>query len=516
MLPTVALVGRPNVGKSTLFNRLTKSRNALVADFPGLTRDRQYGKGRVDNREFVVIDTGGFEPVAKEGILKEMARQTMQALDEADVVIFLVDGRAGVTPQDSRIANMLRKLGRPVYLAVNKTEGMQEARVTAEFFELGIGTPYAISAAHGERVNALVEFALEEHEAKSSPKSAQTDDAESDEHDDNAEGDRSGERLLPEGDAAPRLEPPPVSKIAVIGHPNVGKSTLVNALLGEERVIAFDEPGTTRDSIYLDFTYKKRDYVLIDTAGVRKRGKVTETIEKFSVVKTLQAIEDANVVVFMVDATLGVTDHDVQLAGFIQEAGRALVICLNKWDIADADARKKLKDDCERKLYFLNYAETLTISARTKQGLDKVMLAANRALASAFKKMPTPQLTRALQDAVVKQQPPRVGTVRPKMRYAHQGGSNPPLVVIHGNAIDRLGDTYLRYLERHFIEAFELKGTPLRLEMRVGHNPYAQETPPRGKRAAQKKQAAKERAAKKPASTPGTKKPASTPRGKAR
>jgi GTPase len=496
MLPTVALVGRPNVGKSTLFNRLTRSRNALVADFPGLTRDRQYGKGRVDNREFVVIDTGGFEPVAKTGILKEMARQTMQALDEADVVIFLVDGRAGVTAQDSRIANMLRKLGRPVFLAVNKTEGMQEARVTAEFFELGIGTPYGISAAHGERVNALIEFALEEHEKKNTPENSERIDAEV--------IDESRANALPqaEGDSesnAPKLEPPPVSKIAVIGHPNVGKSTLVNALLGEERVIAFDEPGTTRDSIYLDFTYKKRDYVLIDTAGVRKRGKVTETIEKFSVVKTLQAIEDANVVVFMVDATLGVTDHDVQLAGFIQEAGRALVICLNKWDIADADARKKLKDDCERKLYFVNYAETLTISARTKQGLDKVMVAANRAIASAFKKLSTPQLTRALQDAVTKQQPPRAGTVRPKMRYAHQGGMNPPLVVIHGNAIDRIGETYLRYLERHFIEAFELKGTPLRLEMRVGHNPYAQEAPPRGKRAAQIKTAAAERAAQKAA-----------------
>jgi GTPase len=478
VLPTIALVGRPNVGKSTLFNRLTKTRNALVADFPGLTRDRQYGQGRIDHRRFVVIDTGGFEPVAKEGILKEMARQTMQALDEADIVIFIVDGRAGVTPQDSRIANLLRKLGRPVYLAVNKTEGMQEARVTAEFFELGIGTPYGISAAHGERVNALVEFALEELEAKNAPlvddEAAEDDDLRVDQPLQVGEGD----------EPAIITEPPPKSKIAVVGHPNVGKSTLVNALLGEERVIAFDQPGTTRDSIYLDFTYKKRDYTLIDTAGVRKRGKVTDTIEKFSVVKTLQAMEDANVVIFMIDATLGVTEHDVQLASFVQEAGRALVICLNKWDIADADARKRLKDDCERKLYFVDYAETLTISARTKQGLDKVMVAANRAIASAFKKLPTPQLTRALQDAVTKQQPPRVGTVRPKMRYAHQGGSNPPLIVIHGNAIDRLQATYVRFLQGHFLEAFALKGTPLRLEMRVGHNPYAEGVAARGPRAA--------------------------------
>ncbi len=484
LLPTVALVGRPNVGKSTLFNRLTRSRNALVADFPGLTRDRQYGQGRIGESRFVVIDTGGFEPVAKDGILKEMARQTMQALDEADIVIFLVDGRAGVTPQDARIAKLLRKLGRPVYLAVNKTEGMQEARVTAEFFELGIGTPYGISAAHGERVTALMEFALEELAKKNQRfagnanldgqedglPSLSTDDVDADSAQ-SADGD------VPE---AIITTPPPKSKIAVVGHPNVGKSTLVNSLLGEERVIAFDEPGTTRDSIYLDFKYKNRDYTLIDTAGVRKRGKVTDTVEKFSVVKTLQAMEDANVVIFMIDATLGVTDHDVQLAGFVQEAGRALVICLNKWDIADADARKKLKDDCERKLYFVDYAETLTISARTKQGLDKVMAAANRAIASAFKKLPTPKLTRALQDAVMKQQPPRIGTVRPKMRYAHQGGSNPPLIVVHGSAIDKLSATYVRFLSRHFLDAFELKGTPIRLEMRVGHNPYAELESARG------------------------------------
>jgi GTPase len=512
VLPTIALVGRPNVGKSTLFNRLTKTRNALVADFPGLTRDRQYGQGRVDHRRFVVIDTGGFEPVAKEGILKEMARQTMQALDEADIVIFIVDGRAGVTPQDSRIANLLRKLGRPVYLAVNKTEGMQEARVTAEFFELGIGTPYGISAAHGERVNALVEFALEELEVKNAPEVSDEDLA----------GDAlvgaDSSPVSDDGEPVVVTEPPPKSKIAVVGHPNVGKSTLVNSLLGEERVIAFDQPGTTRDSIYLDFTYKKRNYTLIDTAGVRKRGKVTDSIEKFSVVKTLQAMEDANVVIFMIDATLGVTEHDVQLASFVQEAGRALVICLNKWDIADAEARKRLKDDCERKLYFVDYAETLTISARTKQGLDKVMVAANRAIASAFKKLPTPQLTRALQDAVVKQQPPRVGTVRPKMRYAHQGGSNPPLIVIHGNSIDRLQATYLRYLERHFRDAFELKGTPLRIEMRVGHNPYAEGIAARGpKSSASKAKKSIKVAAKRPAAKPTTKRTsAKTPSAKSR
>ena len=466
MLPTIALVGRPNVGKSTLFNRLTRSRNALVADFPGLTRDRQYGQGHMGDRKFVVIDTGGFEPVAKEGILKEMARQTLQALDEADVVIFLVDGRAGVTPQDARIADLLRKRGRSIYLAVNKTEGMNDARVTAEFYELGIGDPYAISATQGDRVSALIEMVLEEQAPVApEPEVLATE--------------KQPVRELAEGEEGEepefQPEPPPRTKIAVVGHPNVGKSTLVNALLGEERVIAFDQPGTTRDSIYLDFTYKKRDYTLIDTAGIRKRGKTTEAIEKFSVIKTLQAIEDANVVIFVVDATAGISDHDVQLASFIQDAGRALVICINKWDAADSDARKIINDDVTRKLYFVDYAETVTTSATAKQGLDKIMATANRAHAAAFKKLPTPKLTRALQEAMVKQQPPRAGTIRPKLRYAHQGGSNPPVVVIHGTSLNKLSDMYTRYLERFFLDYFELKGTPVRLELRTGHNPYAED-----------------------------------------
>ena len=466
MLPTIALVGRPNVGKSTLFNRLTRSRNALVADFPGLTRDRQYGQGHMGDRKFVVIDTGGFEPVAKEGILKEMARQTLQALDEADVVIFLVDGRAGVTPQDARIADLLRRRGRSIYLAVNKTEGMNDARVTAEFYELGIGDPYAISATQGDRVSALIEMVLEEQAPIApEPEIVETDTQPARDLAEVEEGD--------EPEFQP--EPPPRTKLAVVGHPNVGKSTLVNALLGEERVIAFDQPGTTRDSIYLDFTYKKRDYTLIDTAGIRKRGKTTEAIEKFSVIKTLQAIEDANVVIFVVDATAGISDHDVQLASFIQDAGRALVICINKWDAADADARKIINDDVTRKLYFVDYAETVTTSATAKQGLDKIMTTANRAHAAAFKKLPTPKLTRALQEAMVKQQPPRAGTIRPKLRYAHQGGSNPPVVVIHGTSLNKLSDMYTRYLERFFLDYFELKGTPVRLELRTGHNPYAED-----------------------------------------
>ena len=480
MLPTIALVGRPNVGKSTLFNRLTKSRNALVADFPGLTRDRQYGQGRVGERRFVVIDTGGFEPVAKEGILREMARQTLQALDEADIVIFLVDGRAGVTPQDARIADLLRKRGRTVYLAVNKTEGMNDARVTAEFYELGIGEPYAISATQGDRVNALLELALQEK----APLAGATGAPEVPDEDEpvapvklDARGKMisSGEPGEEGEGVAFAPEPPARTKIAIVGHPNVGKSTLVNSLIGEERVIAFDQPGTTRDSIYLDFVYKGKDYTLIDTAGVRKRGKTTDVIEKFSVIKTLQAIEDANVVVFMIDATQSVSDHDVQLASFIQDAGRALVVCLNKWDAANSEQRKTLNEDCERKLYFVDYAETLVISAKTKQGLDKVMAAAAKAHAAAFKKLPTPKLTRVLQDAIVKQQPPRAGVLRPKMRYAHQGGSNPPVVVIHGTSLNKLSATYLRFLERFFHDAFQLQGTPLRLELRTGHNPYVED-----------------------------------------
>ncbi len=466
MLPSIALVGRPNVGKSTLFNRLTRSRAALVADLPGLTRDRQYGQGRVGDRRFVVIDTGGFEPVAKDGILREMARQTLTALDEADIVIFVLDGRSGVTAQDSRIADLLRRRGRPVFLAVNKTEGMQADRAVLEFHELGLGQPYAISAAHGDRVNALIELALD----SLGPVAA---DAEADAADriEPAHGDEATEsEAPPEGRASPL---PERCKVAVVGHPNVGKSTLVNALLGEERVIAFDEPGTTRDSIYLDFDWRGQPYTLIDTAGVRKRGKVTEAIEKFSVIKTLQAIEDAHVVVFVLDATHGVSDHDVQLASFVQESGRAVVVALNKWDAIDREARDALKREYERKLYFLDYAQALSISARSKSGLDRLMSAVRQAHEASFAKLSTPRLTRAIHAAVERQQPPRAGLVRPKLRYAHQGGSNPPIVVIHGTSLDRLPATYLRYLEGQLLEHFKLRGTPLRLELRTGHNPYA-------------------------------------------
>ncbi len=443
MLPTLALVGRPNVGKSTLFNRLTKTRNALVADFPGLTRDRHYGRARAGERAYLVVDTGGFEPAASEGVLQEMAKQARTAIAESDVVVFIVDGRAGVTPQDATIAALLRKSGRPVVLAVNKAEGLDPARVTAEFHELALGTPLPISSAHGENVRDMIDIALD-----LAPRT------EADARD-------------PDADAARPV------KVAIVGRPNVGKSTLVNAVLGEERVIAFDEPGTTRDAIYLDFERGGRPYTLIDTAGIRRRGKVFEAVEKFSVIKTLQAIEDANVVVLVLDAHGGITEQDAHLAGHVLEAGRAVVVAVNKWDAVTPQGREAVKRDLERKLAFLAFAQQHFISAREARGVDALFASVDKAYAAAMARLPTPRLTRALQQAVARQEPPRAGMVRPKLRYAHQGGVNPPLVVIHGSALGHVPASYRRYLERFFAEAFQLRGTPLRIQFKTGVNPYA-------------------------------------------
>jgi GTP-binding protein len=443
MLPTLVLVGRPNVGKSTLFNRLTRSRDALVADLPGLTRDRHYGRGRVGERAYLVVDTGGLEPVAKEGILHEMAKQTRQAVDEADLVLFLVDGRQGLTPQDRIIATQLRKTGRPVLLLVNKAEGMQRTKVTNEFFELGLGEPLPISSAHGDNVAEVIEIAFEE--------------------------------LPPEAEFAEedkRDQP----KMAIVGRPNVGKSTLVNAILGEERVIAFDQPGTTRDSIHIDFERNNKQYTIIDTAGIRRRGKIDEAIEKFSVVKTLQAIEDANVVVLVVDASDEITEQDAHLADFVLQAGRALVLAVNKWDGLDAYKRDTAKRDIDRKLHFLSFAKHHFISALNGTGVDALLKSVDQAYTAAMTKLPTPQLTRVLMSAIEKQQPPR-GIFRPKMRYAHQGGSNPPLIIIHGSALDKIPDSYKRYLEKTFCDAFKLQGTPLRIEFKAGKNPFADKKP---------------------------------------
>ena len=443
MKPTLVLVGRPNVGKSTLFNRLTRSRDAIVANIPGLTRDRHYGHGRLGDKPYLVVDTGGFEPLATEGILHEMAKQTRQAIDEADMVLFVVDGRSGLTPQDKIIAEQLRKAGRRILLVVNKTEGMASSVVTAEFHELGLGQPCAVSAEHGDNVSELVELALLD--------------------------------FPHEGENEKQEEQP---KIAIVGRPNVGKSTLVNALLGEDRVIAFDQPGTTRSSIYIDFERNGRKYTLIDTAGLRRRGKVLETVEKFSVVKTLQSVEDANVVILVLDASSEISDQDAHIAGFILETGRALVVAINKWDGLDNHQRDVIKTSIARKLPFLmSFAKFHYVSALLGSGVRGLLPSIDAAYNAAMAHLPTPKLTRALIAAVEKQPPPRAGVSRPKLRYAHQGGSNPPLIVIHGSGLDHVPQTYQRYLESMFRETFLLEGTPLRVEFKTGPNPYAGKRP---------------------------------------
>ena len=448
MLPTIVLVGRPNVGKSTLFNRMTKSRDALVADLPGLTRDRHYGRGIGASQPYLVIDTGGFEPTAESGILKEMAKQTLLAIDEADIVIFIVDGRAGMTPQEFIIADKLRKAQRPVLLAVNKTEGMNKAVVSADFHELGLGEPLSISSAHGEGVKDLIELALEGF------------------------AEPTFDEVVPNHK---------VPRIAIVGRPNVGKSTLVNALLGEERVIAFDEPGTTRDSIEIELEKDGKKYIIIDTAGVRKKGRVFDAIEKFSVVKTMQAIEDANVAILVVDAQEGITEQDAHVAAYILDSGRALVVAVNKWDGLPEDEREFIKKEIDRKLIFLDWAKFHYISALRKKGLPELLTSVDGAFKAAMAKLATPQLTRVLIDAIAQHQPPISRGTRPKLKYAHQGGMNPPIVVIHGSHVDDIKDSYKRYLEGVFRKTFQLTGTPLRVQFNAGANPFAE---PEGKRKA--------------------------------
>ncbi len=440
MKPVVALVGRPNVGKSTLFNRLTQSRDAIVADYAGLTRDRHYGSGKAGKHEFIAIDTGGFEPTAEGGIYKEMAKQTQQAVAEADVVIFVVDARAGISAQDHDIARYLRKLGKPTLLAANKAEGMAAGHQLGDFYELGFGEVLAISAAHGQGTRSLIDLALEPFVSA-----------------------ENAEEVVESG----------AIKLAVAGRPNVGKSTLINTWLGEERLIAFDMPGTTRDAISVPFERNGAQYELIDTAGIRKKGKVFEAIEKFSVVKTLQAIESSNVVVLLLDATQGVTDQDAHIAGFILESGRAVTIAINKWDAVDSYQREQLQRSIELRLSFLKFADLHFISAKKRQGLGPVWKSIAAAHASATCKMPTPQLTRLLLEAVQFQQPNRCGIFRPKMRYAHQGGMNPPIIVVHGNSLEHVTDSYKRFLEGRFRKAFGLTGTPLRIQMKSAVNPYA-------------------------------------------
>ncbi|MEY5028215.1 MAG: hypothetical protein RLZ63_530 [Pseudomonadota bacterium] len=441
MKPVLALVGRPNVGKSTMFNRLTKSRDAIVADFAGLTRDRHYGQGRLGKREFIVIDTGGFEPDASSGIYKEMARQTQQAVAEADVVIFVVDARLGLSAQDHDIANYLRRIGKPCLLVANKAEGMKEGVQLVEFYELGLGEVLPVSAAHGQGMRGLLEHALDQLDLP--------DDEEE-----------------PEEDAS-------VIKLAVAGRPNAGKSTLINTWLGEERLVAFDMPGTTRDAISVPFERNGQKFELIDTAGLRRKGKVFEAIEKFSVVKTLQAIESANVVLLLIDATQGVTDQDAHIAGFVLDSGRAVVLAVNKWDAVDEYQRQLVQRSIETRLGFLKFANLHLISAKKRQGLGPLWASIAQAHKAATCKMTTPVLTRLLLEAVQYQTPKKTGMFRPKLRYAHQGGMNPPVIVIHGNSLEHVTEAYKRFLEGRFRKAFNLVGTPLRIEMKTSDNPYA-------------------------------------------
>lgn len=444
MKPVIAFVGRPNVGKSTLFNRITKSRDAIVADYAGLTRDRHYGDARHGGREFIVIDTGGFEPQKPTGVVAEMAKQTRQAVAEADAVVFVVDVRSGLSAQDADIARYLRSVNKRTHLAVNKAEGMAESPLLAEFHELGMGEPHPISAAHGQGIRSLLDAVLEPFQF-------------ADEDDEGAAGDEEADGPL---------------RLAVAGRPNVGKSTLINTWLGEERLVAFDMPGTTRDAIKVPLERGGRRYEIIDTAGLRRKGKVFEAIEKFSVVKTLQAIADANVAVLLIDATQGVGEQDAHIAGYILESGRAVVIAINKWDAIDSYQRQMLERSIEQRLAFLKFAPIVRISALKRQGLGPLWKAIDDVHASATAKLSTPVLTRLLQDAVEHQQPKRAGAFRPKLRYAHQGGRNPPVVVIHGTSLEHVTDSYKRYLEGRFREHFKLVGTPMRIEFKSGRNPF--------------------------------------------
>jgi GTP-binding protein len=456
MLPVVALVGRPNVGKSTLFNRLTNSRDALVADFPGLTRDRKYGQAKYEGLQFIAVDTGGISG-NEQGIDAEMAHQSLLAVDEADVVLFLVDARVGVTPADIGIAEHLRKQQKTMYLVANKVDGLDGDSHSAEFYSLGLGHVQQIAAAHGRGVTQLLELALQ-------PLSEQFPDMhiqeiQRDDDDENAQAQLE------------RLQNMPI-KLAIVGKPNVGKSTLTNRILGEERVVVYDQPGTTRDSIFIPMERDDREYVLIDTAGVRKRRKVSETIEKFSIIKTLQAIEEANVVLLVVDATEGIAEQDLSLLGFILNAGRSLVVAVNKWDGLTNDVKDEVKRELDRRLGFIDFARLHFISALHGSGVGNLFESVQEAYASATKRINTAMLTRIMEMAQDDHQPPMVRGRRVKMKYAHAGGYNPPVIVVHGNQVTDLPDSYKRYLMNYYRKALKTMGTPIRVEFREGANPF--------------------------------------------
>ncbi len=472
MTPVVALVGRPNVGKSTLFNRLTRSRDALVADFPGLTRDRKYGQAVVDDMNFIVVDTGGIDG-SEEGIEVKMAEQSLQAIDESDVVLFMVDARAGVTSADIGIANHLRRQKKKVFLVANKTDGLDGDAHCADFYSLALGEIYQIAASHGRGVTSLLEKALapffEELTGKSPEEEAEDEDAaywaalEGTDTDVEAEEDElSGED---------RYADLPI-KFAIIGRPNVGKSTLTNRMLGEDRVIVFDLPGTTRDSIYIPLERDEQQYIVIDTAGVRKKKKIYETVEKFSVVKTLQAIEDANVVLLLIDAREGVSDQDLSLLGFTLHSGRSIVIAVNKWDGLDQDTKEKIKEDLERRLGFVDFARVHFISALHGSGVGNLFDSIQEAYRSATKRISTSMLTRIMNMAAEDHQPPLVRGRRVKLKYAHAGGYNPPRIIIHGNQVKDLPESYKRYLINYYRKSLKIMGTPIHIEFQEGDNPF--------------------------------------------
>ncbi|WP_273382945.1 ribosome biogenesis GTPase Der [Actinobacillus porcinus] len=475
--PVVALVGRPNVGKSTLFNRLTRTRDALVADFPGLTRDRKYGQANIAGYDFIVIDTGGIDGSEK-GVEEKMAEQSLLAIEEADVVLFLVDARAGLTPADIGIAHYLRqRQNKTTVVVANKTDGIDADSHCAEFYQLGLGDIAQIAAAQGRGVTQLMEDVLAPLAAKMNEESAveNTEDSAQDEWDSDFDfSDDNDTALLDEALEEENEEPEDKNiKIAIVGRPNVGKSTLTNRILGEDRVVVYDLPGTTRDSIYIPMERDGQHYTIIDTAGVRKRGKVHLAVEKFSVIKTLQAIQDANVVLLTIDAREGISDQDLSLLGFILNAGRSLVIVVNKWDGLDQEIKDRVKSELDRRLDFIDFARVHFISALHGSGVGNLFDSVREAYACATQKMTTSMLTRILQMATDEHQPPMMSGRRIKLKYAHPGGYNPPIIVVHGNQIERLPDSYKRYLSNYYRRSLKIIGSPIRLLFQEGNNPFA-------------------------------------------
>ncbi|MEJ4045189.1 ribosome biogenesis GTPase Der [Erwinia sp. SLM-02] len=474
MVPVVALVGRPNVGKSTLFNRLTRTRDALVADFPGLTRDRKYGRAEIEGREYICIDTGGIDGT-EEGVETRMAEQSLLAIEEADVVLFMVDARAGLMPADTAIANHLRSREKPTFLVANKTDGLDADAAVLDFWSLGLGEIHPIAASHGRGVTSLLEMVLLPWMDKVDPREVTEEEenaaywAELERKEAKARGEVIEDEKEEEDDFNP-LDLP--IKLAIVGRPNVGKSTLTNRILGEDRVVVYDMPGTTRDSIYIPMERDGREYILIDTAGVRKRGKVTDTVEKFSVIKTLQAIEDANVVMLVIDAHLGISDQDLSLLGFILNSGRSLVIVVNKWDGLSQEVRDEVKETLDFRLGFIDFARIHFISALHGSGVGNLFESVTEAYDCSTRRVNTSMLTRIMNMAADDHQPPMVRGRRVKLKYAHAGGYNPPIVVIHGNQVKDLPDSYKRYLMNYFRRSLEVMGTPIRIQFKEGENPF--------------------------------------------